>query len=180
MTRFRYYVATTLDGFIADAHDSLDWLLTQPIDDDGAFNYGNFITDIGALVMGATTYQWVLDHNAETGESWSYTQPTWVFTHRDLTPVSDDVRMVAGNVGDFRQALVEAAAGNDVWIVGGGGLAAEFARVGMLDEVIVSIAPVLLGSGRPLFGGDAFNLELRDFDRNKAFLCARYDVVGAR
>lgn len=180
MARFRYYVATTLDGFIADEHDSLDWLLTQPIDDDGAFNYRDFITDIGALVMGATTYQWVLDHNAETGEAWSYTQPTWVFTHRDLTPVSDDVRMVAGNVGDFRQSLIDAAAGKDVWIVGGGGLAAEFARAGMLDEVIVSIAPVLLGSGRPLFGSGAVDLELREFDRNQAFLCARYDVVGAR
>ena len=114
MTRFRYYVATTLDGFIADEHDSLDWLLTQPIDEAGAFNYSDFITDIGALVMGASTYQWVLDHNAETGEPWAYTQPTWVFTHRDLTAVSGDVRIVAGEATDFRQTLVDAAAGKDV------------------------------------------------------------------
>ncbi|WP_235735271.1 dihydrofolate reductase family protein [Nocardioides alcanivorans] len=179
MTRFRFYTATTLDGFIADEHDSLDWLLDQPIDESGALNYTDFIGDIGALVMGATTYQWVLDHNESTGESWSYTQPTWVFTHRDLAPVTDDVRIVSGSPTDFRQELVDAAGKKDVWIVGGGDLAAQFAAAGMLDEVIVSIAPVTLGAGRPLFT-KAYDLELREFDRNKAFLCARYDVVGPR
>ncbi len=155
MTRFRFYTATTLDGFIADEHDNLDWLLSQPIEEDGPFNYGEFIADIGALVMGATTYQWVLDHNARTGESWSYTQPTWVFTHRELAAVTDDVRIVAGTPTEFRQTLVDAAGEKDVWIVGGGDLAAQFADANMLDEVIVSIAPVTLG-------------------------CARYDVVGPR
>lgn len=179
MTRFRYYTATTLDGFLADEHDNLDWLLNQPIDERGAFSYDDFIVDVGAIVMGATTYQWVLDHNSATGESWGYTQPTWVFTHRDVAPVSDDVRIVAGEPAELREALVKEADGKDVWIVGGGDLAAQFARAGMLNEVIVSIAPVFLGSGRPLFGG-AFDLELREFDRNRAFLCARYEVIGPR
>ena len=179
MTRFLFYTATSLDGFIADAHDSLDWLLGQPIDEDGALNYADFITDIGSIAMGATTYQWILDNPAATGATWPYTQPTWVFTHRDLTPVSADVHLVAGEVGSHRQSLVDAADGKDVWIVGGGDLAAQFAAAGMLDEVIVSIAPVMLGSGRPLFTG-AHDLELREFARNEAFLCARYDVVAPR
>ncbi|NED60223.1 dihydrofolate reductase, partial [Streptomyces sp. SID10244] len=65
--RFRYYTATTLDGFLADENDSLDWLLTQPIDDDGAMNYGTFISEVGCVVMGATTYRWLLDHEVVGG-----------------------------------------------------------------------------------------------------------------
>jgi dihydrofolate reductase len=64
-------------------------------------------------------------------------------------------------------------------MVGGGGLAADFATEGLLDEVVVSIAPVTLGAGRPLFPRP-FDLKLVDFARNGAFLCARYEVVGPR
>ncbi|MFW0790573.1 dihydrofolate reductase family protein [Gordonia sp. CPCC 205333] len=179
MTRFRYFTAASLDGFLADDDDNLDWLMTQPIDEDGPLNYSEFIAGIGALVMGATTYQWVVEHNATSGESWQYTQPTWVFTHRQLAPVVDNVTIAAGAAIDFRQTLAEAADGKDVWIVGGGDLAAQFADAGMLDEVLVSFAPVTLGGGRPLFTR-AYDFELREVDRNGAFVVARYDVVGAR
>lgn len=179
MPRFRFYTATSLDGFIADEDDNLDWLVNQPIDEDGPLNYTSFIAEIGALAMGATTYQWVVDHNTESGEKWGYTQPTWVFTHRELAPVADNVHIVAGPPSDFRQTLLDAADGKDVWVVGGGDLAAQFADAGLLDEVILSYAPVTLGSGRPLFTR-AYDLRLAEFDRNSAFLCARYDVVGAR
>ncbi|MBJ7530553.1 MAG: dihydrofolate reductase, partial [Nocardioides sp.] len=64
MTRVTYYTATTLDGFLADEHDSLDWLFTQDTDADGPMGYTGFIAGIGAMVMGATTYQWLLDHAA--------------------------------------------------------------------------------------------------------------------
>ena len=179
MTRFRFYTATTLDGFIADDHDSLDWLLSQPLDEGGALNYTDFISDIGTIVMGATTYQWILDNHDVTGEGWPYTQPTWVFTHRDLAPASADVHVVAGAPAQFRETLTQAAGQKDVWIVGGGDLAAQFAAAGMLDEVVVWFAPVLLGSGRPLFTS-AYDLTLREFGRNEAFLGARYDVVAPR
>lgn len=175
-TRFRYYTATTLDGFLADDHDSLDWLFVQDIDETGPFNIEAFMVDIGALVMGSTTYHWVVDHLADTGDAWPYEQPTSVFTHHPTEPAADSVRFVSGSPASVAPALVEAAAGRDVWIVGGGGLAAEFADAALLDEVVVSIAPVTLGSGRPLFGGRA-NLRLEEFDRNGAFLCARYAVV---
>ena len=72
MTRTTYYTATTLDGFIADPHDSLDWLFTQDVDGTGPFNYDEFIARIGAIVMGSTTYEWILRHNAETGDPWGY------------------------------------------------------------------------------------------------------------
>ena len=171
-----YFTATTLDGFIADEHDSLEWLFKQDITDEGPLSYAEFIKDVGAIAMGATTYQWVLDHNARTGDAWGYDVPSWVFTHRDFLP-QDGVRITADPVPEVHAAMVEAAGGRDLWVVGGGDLAAQFAEHGLLDEVIVSIAPVTLGAGRPLFPR-RFDLALVEHLRNGAFILARYAVSG--
>jgi dihydrofolate reductase len=179
MSRTIFYTATTLDGFLADDHHSLDWLLSQPIDEEGPFNYGEFIATIGAIAMGASTYEWVLEHNATSGESWAYEQPSWVFTHRDLPRAADNVHLTSAPVVEVHAEMVAAAGGMDLWMVGGGDLAAQFAEAGLLDEVVVSIAPVTVGSGKPLFPR-RFDLELLAVDRNRAFVCARYRVVGPR
>ncbi|ATD71170.1 MULTISPECIES: dihydrofolate reductase family protein [Gordonia] len=176
---FRYYTATTLDGYLADDHDSLDWLLTQPLEDGGAMNYDDFFAGIGTAVMGYTTYQWLLDNEMADGKPWPYEIPSFVFTHRTITPVADSITVLDGDPTAHRDLLTEAAAGKDVWVVGGGDLAAQFAEAGMLDDMIVSIAPVTLGSGRPLFPR-RYDLALQEFGRNGAFLCARYSLVGAR
>lgn len=181
MTRYRYYAATTLDGFLADEHDSLDWLFAQEQDDAPGTpgRYEDFIAEIGAVVMGATTYAWVVDHLRDAGEDWPYAQPSLVFTHRSLEPIGDGITFVSGAPADHRAALESAAGERDVWVVGGGALAADFAEAGMLDEVLVSIAPVTLGAGRPLFPR-RFDLRLRELGRNGAFAVATYDVVGPR
>ena len=62
MSLTQYYTATTLDGFIADPNHSLDWLFTRKQEKDGPLNYGDFIANVGALAMGSTTYEWILDH----------------------------------------------------------------------------------------------------------------------
>jgi len=171
--RYRYYTATTLDGFLADEHDSLAWLFQQDIDEDGPGSAGTLMEEIGAQVMGATTYLWVLEHEAD----WLPQLPTFVFTHRDLKPANENVMFLAGEPTEHRSTIEDAAGEKDVWMMGGGDLAASFASAGMLDEVQVAIAPVMLGSGRPLFGG-AIDLSLRDCARNRDFLTATFDVVG--
>lgn len=180
MTRTTFYTAMTLDGFLADENDSLDWLFTQDQDEKGPLNYDEFIAGIGSIVMGATTYEWILRHNAETGEKWGYDLPAWVVTHRDLPGVEGaDIRFAQGDVRPLHADLVAAAADRDVWVVGGGDLAAQFAEAGLLDDLICYIAPVTLGAGRPLFPR-RFDLRLVELHRNRAFVCARYDVVGPR
>jgi dihydrofolate reductase len=180
MTTTTYYTATTLDGYIADDHDKLDWLFVQDQDEQGPLNYDEFIKDIGSMVMGATTYQWLLDHLAETGESWPYAMPTWVVTHRELPGIDGaDVRFAQGDVGPLHDELVRAADGKDVWVVGGGDLAGQFAEAGRLDQLICYIAPVTLGAGRPLFPR-RWDLELVEVHQNKAFIAARFDVKGPR
>ncbi|HLT45980.1 MAG TPA: dihydrofolate reductase family protein [Rubricoccaceae bacterium] len=147
-----YYTATSLDGFIADPENSLDWLLQFSMTDD----YPDFIRDVGALAMGSTTYEWVLDDLAKSGAgsppAWPYEQPTWVFTSRSLPPVPNaDVRFVSGDVRPVHEQMVAAAGGKNVWLVGGGELVGQFHDHGLLDELIVTVAPVTLGGGAPLF-----------------------------
>ncbi len=179
MGRTIFYTATTLDGFLADDHDSLEWLFVQEQDPQGPMGYPAFIADVGAIAMGATTYQWLIDHLARSGEEWSYTMPSWVFTHRDLPVIGDRITLTQDPVADVHAQMAAAAGDQDLWVVGGGDLACQFAELGLLDELMLSIAPVTLGSGRPLFPRP-FDLRLVEHARNGAFLCARYEVVGRR
>jgi dihydrofolate reductase len=179
MTRWTYYTATTLDGYIADEHDSLAWLFEQETEEDGPAGYAGFIAGIGAMVMGATTYQWIGDHMRRTGEGWAYDIPCWVFSHRDHEPLGSDIRFVSGEVGEHSAAIAGSAGDRDVWVVGGGELAGQFADLGLLDRVVVSIAPVTLGAGRPLFPR-RHDLSLVETARSKDFVVATYDVVGPR
>lgn len=145
----QYLVASSLDGFIADENDNLDWLTSMPGGDDRANPYPAFIKHVGALAMGATTYEWVL-RNAPG--QWFYDdRPTWVFTHRDLAPIDGaDLRFTSGPVRAVHGEMVAAAGGRNVWLVGGGDLVGQFLDEDLLDEMIVSVTPVLLGAGAPL------------------------------
>lgn len=144
-----FYTATTLDGYIAGPDDELDWLLKYDVEDS---SYPAFIQRIGAVCMGRSTYDWLQRHLEATGEPWPYKQPTWVFTTRALSaPEGADVRPVRDDVRPVHAAMTEAARGKDLWVVGGGDLAGQFHDAGLLDELIVQVAPVTLGEGKPLF-----------------------------
>ena len=150
----QYYTATSLDGFIATEDDSLDWLF--PLGDVSDTGYPDFIAQVGALAMGSTTYEWILQHSdeaaKETGSVWPYTQPAWVFTHRQLPHIEGaDIRFVQGSVMPVHVQMLAAASGKNIWIVGGGDLAGQFHDAGLLDEAIIQLASVTLGRGKPLF-----------------------------
>ena len=150
----QYYTATTLDGFIATENDSLDWLFSLGSLDESS--YPEFIADVGALAMGSATYEWLLRNAdqvaAETGSTWPYSQPTWIFTTRSLPSIPGaDIRFAAGDVGQVHEQMRAAAGDRNIWIVGGGDLAGQFHDAGLLDELIVQIGSATLGSGKPLF-----------------------------
>jgi dihydrofolate reductase len=147
-----YYTATSLDGFIADAHNSLDWLFK--LEGDGNQDFPDFIRDVGAAAMGSTTYEWVLNYEKlleRGGEGWPYREPTWVFTTRKLPAVPGaDIRFVQGDVRPVHAEMVSAAKGKNIWLMGGGELVGQFHDHGLLDELIVTIGSVTLGGGAPL------------------------------
>lgn len=154
MSKTQYYTATSLDGFLATEDDSLDWLF--PLSSLNESSYPAFIAEVGALAMGSATYEWML-RNAEavlkeTGAAWPYTQPAWVFSSRKLPLIEGaDVRFASGAVGPVWAQMKRAAAGKNIWIVGGGDLAGQFYDAGLLDELIVQIGSATLGRGKPLF-----------------------------
>jgi dihydrofolate reductase len=152
MPKTQYYTAASVDGFIADANHALDWLFQ--FGTEGTPDYAGFIGEVGALAMGSSTYEWIrrylLGSEGET-EGWPYRQPAWVFSTRSLPVVPGaDIRFVRGPVAPVHREMMETAAGKNVWLVGGGDLVGQFHDAGLLDEVIVTLAPVTLGTGKPL------------------------------
>lgn len=167
-----FYTASSLDGFIATRDHSLEWLLALDFDQHGPMAYPEFIKRIGALAMGVSTYEWLLAHD----EGWGYQQPTWVFSHHEHSiPDEANVRFIQGSPTEAMASIEASAGGRDVWVVGGGGLAGQFAQAGLLDEIWVQFAPLTLGSGQPLFT-HAVDLELIDLAENSGFVCTHYRV----
>jgi len=156
----QYFTATSLDGFIATEDDSLEWLF--PLGDVNATSYPDFISKVGALAMGSATYEWMLRNASQvaeqSGSPWPYTQPTWVFSRRQLPGVPGaDIRFVRGEVKPVHAEMARVAGSKNIWIVGGGELAGQFYDAHLLDEAIVQIGSVTLGRGKPLFPRRATN-----------------------
>ncbi len=149
-----YYVASTLDAFIADADGGVAFL--DPYGDgDEDYGYGAFIASVDVLIMGRGTYRFVEEHG-----TWPYDLPTIVMTaNAPDTSMAESIDFTS----DSPEAVVTAlsAAGHEhAWLVGGGELARSFLLAGYLHYVIVSIAPTVIGGGISLFGGAAYPLGL--------------------
>jgi len=166
-----YFTASSLDGYIVDEADSLDWLTSRAVDADGPFGYEAFIKTIGALVMGSATYEWIV--NNHPGD-WMYEQPSWVLTHRpQIIAEGHSVQVFDGDVAELHPKLLSAAAGKDVWVVGGGETAAQFSSAGLIDEMIVTYAPCSLGAGSRLLPIRS-EWALVESAVNGDFVCARW------
>ncbi len=145
----QYFTATSIDGFIADPDNSLDWLFQAESSADKEDRFTAFFAGVGAMAMGATTYEWVLQHDQllrDPGKWHEYYAevPCWVFTHRQLPPIPGaSLAFVRGDVRGVHAKMTRAAGGKNVWLVGGGDLVGQFADQGLLDEI-------MLGGGAPL------------------------------
>jgi dihydrofolate reductase len=181
----QYYTATSLDGNIADENNSLDWLFDVDRDGEQAErSFAAFFAEVGAMAMGATTYEWVVEHERlleDPGKWHGYyaDTPCWVFTHRALAAVPGaNIFFVEGDVEPIHERMKQTAAGKNVWLVGGGELVGQFADRQLLDEILVGIAPVTLGRGAPLLPRrlTATRLELVDVVRDSQFARLTYRV----
>lgn len=153
--RVRVYIASSLDGFIAGPGDDLSWLMGPDAanpggdTDPGALTYDAFIADVGALLMGRGTFEVVRGM-----DWWGYGErPVLVATHRELGDgVRNTVRAVSGPIEELVERAKEAAGGKDVYI-DGGVVIRQAAEAGLIDELTITLAPIALGAGHPLFAG---------------------------
>lgn len=142
MARARLYVAQSLDGYIADADGGVGWL--DRFHGAGTdYGYADFLASVGALAMGRATYDQV-----RTFGDWPYHKPTFVFTRRPLPDPPPGVHATDADPAAFLSEQQD-----DVWLVGGAALVRSFREAGALGEIVLTVLPVLLGDGVPLFDG---------------------------
>ena len=155
MGRIVFDTATSFNGWIADEDNSLAWLFA--VEGGEHPDDGLFPTGVSVMVEGSTTYEWVLAESdilahPEKWREFHGDRPTFVFTTRELpVPEGADIRFVSGPVADVLAEIRAAAGDGDIWVVGGGDLAGQFLDAGALDEIALSVAPVALTAGAPLF-----------------------------
>lgn len=153
-----YYVAASLDGRIATPDGGIDWL--APFEGTGEdYGYAKFYASVDAVLLGRKTYEKSLSF----GE-WPYPgRPCWVFSRGRLEPSRPDVKATAREPAEV-VAEIAALGLRRAWLVGGGELAAAFRSQGLITEHIVTIVPVILGVGIPLFapGGAMESLKLAE------------------
>ena len=146
--RVRIFIACSLDGFIAGTEDDLSWLPEpDPAEDYG---YGAFMAETGTILMGRGTYD-----VAAAFPEWPYGDtPVLVATSRPLEPVAKTVKAVKGTPAKILAAARRKAGDGDVYL-DGGALIRSFLDAGLVDELVVTLVPTILGTGAPLFAGTA-------------------------
>ncbi|WP_461226321.1 dihydrofolate reductase family protein [Lacticaseibacillus suihuaensis] len=154
-----FYGAISLDGYLADNRDDLSWLTASDV--GGVDTYTPFEARLDQLVMGRTTYDWLLAARPF--------QPLYpglaktVLTHRPAEPAPDTSFVATPPVPLIRE--LRERPGRGIWIVGGGQLVGELLAADLIDELWVQIAPVLLGGGKPLFPPGPYRRRFRLADR---------------
>ncbi|QGU06584.1 hypothetical protein COCCU_03150 [Corynebacterium occultum] len=183
-----YNTATTLNGFLADEHNSLQWLFDVPGSEEAEQEMDTFLAGVSALVMGSTTYEWIrqemdlLNHP----EKWRDTygdRPTWVFSSREREiPEGLNIQVINSPVVDALDQLRASAAEynpeGDIWIMGGGELAGQFLDAGALDRITFTMAPVFLPSGAPLLPRrvESLRLNLAEMKQSGRFMEFTFDI----
>ncbi len=150
------HMAASLDGFIARKDGTVDWLETSDRFDAGEVLAPEFIAEflksIDCYLMGSRTHETALKFEA-AGHGWAYgDKPTFVLTRRQLPVVRSTVELVSGDLREIVDQQLRTRFSN-IWIAGGGALCGECLRLGLVDEVRLSLMPVLIGEGIPFFQG---------------------------
>jgi dihydrofolate reductase len=149
MTEVIYYVASSLDGYIATPDGGVEWLTRFHAggEDHGA---GELHSSVDALLLGSRTYEFAL----RLGQWPSPDKPSWVFTRRDLPVLHPSITLTSETPTEVVELLGSRGV-RRAWLMGGGELAASFQSAGLISHFIISVFPVLLGSGIPLFAPSA-------------------------
>lgn len=142
------YAAASLDGMIAGKNDDLKWLDDVPPDPDGDYGYSDLLKRCGTIIMGRRTYEVVQGLSAE----WPYTgKDSFIMTHNAaFSPATPDTFVCTGDPVQFVADRFQKTS-KDIWLVGGGNLIRSFLELDLVDEIILTLIPKILGGGIPYF-----------------------------
>jgi len=174
--KFSVYIATSLDGFIARRNGDIDWL-PAPENNGEDFGYAEFMSSVDCLVMGRNTFEKVL-----TFGNWPYDRKVIVLSSRNLNIPSEIAKKAeALNLPPRELAQILAKRGMRHVYVDGGNTIQRFLADGLIDEMTITIIPILIGEGLPLFGAinNDINLELISSQSfGNGFVQNKYRVKG--
>lgn len=167
------YIASSLDGYIATNEHNLDWLFS--VEGEGDNGYSKFYEIIDTILIGRVTYDWIIEH--ENGGFPYKGKECYVFSKTK----KEDNEYVNFIYEDIVQFIIDLKnkSGKNIWLVGGGELIGTFIKEKLVDELIITIAPSLLGKGIPLFKNNDFqtSLTLKSINRFNQFVELYYEVV---
>lgn len=159
MTTGHVYIATSLDGFVAREDHTLDWLMKQPTDGED-YGYDAFIDSVDGLVMGRGSYETVLSF-----DKWLYTKPVLVMsTSLSKADIPDELKGKVEITSETDPAKVMSDLHEKGWkrvYVDGGRLVQSFMRAGLVDDITLTLIPVLIGKGIRLFGDIEQDIDLK-------------------
>ena len=164
------YIATSLDGYIATENDSLEWLFKTAGEGDNG--YSEFIKTVDTIILGRRTYDWII--NNESGKFPYQNQKCYVFSN-SMSEKNKNVEFINEDTSDFLSKIKESG-GKNIWIVGGGELLHHFIKEKLIDDYIITVAPILIGKGIPLFKkiNVEVDLELKSIRRFNQFVELHY------
>ncbi len=140
------YIAASLDGYIARMDGSVDWLDVYQVEGEEDYGYSDFYNSVDALIMGSGTYEVVRNSGR-----WAYPgKKTYVLTKQELSSDNQDIKFTPKRPATLIRFL-QSEVYQKIWLVGGGQLTASFLQPNLINEFILSLIPVCLGDGIPLF-----------------------------
>lgn len=154
----KVFIATSMDGFIADKNGNIDWLHSVPNPENDDMGYGEFMRNIDAIVMGRNTFDIVCSF----GIDWPYNVPIYVMSNRlESVPseLSEKVSLVSGDLLDIMDKIH--SKGHSNIYIDGGKTIQSFLAEDLIDEITITIIPCILGEGIPLFVNSAQKLNFK-------------------
>lgn len=146
MKKIKLYIAASIDGYIARSDGDLDWLTKYPINPETNYGYDDFYKSIDTVIMGGQTYRDILNMDFV----WPYKDKTTYVVTRNSMGTKENIHFITKSIIEEISKLRKEN-GKDIWLVGGGQLITMLLASDLVDEMIITTIPVILGNGIALF-----------------------------
>lgn len=151
MRKIKLYIAASIDGYIANIDGGLDWLSAYPITPELDYGYDLFFNSVDSVIIGGRTYRDILNMDV----IYPYKDKiSYIITRNKMNNTKENIHFISDNIIETLSEIKKQK-GKDIWLVGGGEIISMFLDSDLIDEITITIIPIILGSGIPLFPNTA-------------------------